>query len=173
MVNKFLKQKELLSHMLKGQEEQALRQNNELQAGLTLMPTAWRLYLSKEVGRKGSGVGMILLGPDEELYSISRSGGRKQNPATEEARKYREEIMDATALFHRFQITHLPKKLNFKAEVLTGLTTIKLEFLNQEVLVGIKTRPLVEVGNDGKEGKATSKVQMKKPNYNWETSESN
>nr|GEU82241.1 reverse transcriptase domain-containing protein [Tanacetum cinerariifolium] len=73
----------------------------------------------------------------------------------------------------RFWIMHLPKKLNPKAEVLTGLATIKLEFLNKEVLVGIKTRPSVEVGSNGKEGKATSKVPMRKPNYNWETSESN
>ncbi|GJW42982.1 hypothetical protein Tco_0071781 [Tanacetum coccineum] len=64
-------------------------------------------------------------------------------------------------------------KLNSKAEVLTGLATIKLEFLNQEVLVGIKTRPSVEVGSDDKEGKATGKVPMRKPNYNWETSGSN
>ncbi|GJT16453.1 reverse transcriptase domain-containing protein [Tanacetum coccineum] len=47
-------------------------------------------------------------------------------PATEQERKYKEEIMDATALFHRFQITHLPKILKSKTEVLTGLVTIKL-----------------------------------------------
>ncbi|GJS54405.1 reverse transcriptase domain-containing protein [Tanacetum coccineum] len=65
-------------------------------------------------------------------------------PATEEERKYKKEIMDATVPFHRFRITHLLKILNSKAEVLTRLATIKLEFLNQEVLVGIKTRPSVE-----------------------------
>ncbi|GKB41008.1 gag-pol polyprotein [Tanacetum coccineum] len=52
-----------------------------------------------------------------------------------------EEILDATASFHMFQITHLPKALNPKAEALTGLASIRLEFLNREVLVGIKTRP--------------------------------
>nr|GEV03961.1 hypothetical protein [Tanacetum cinerariifolium] len=54
-------------------------------------------------------------------------------PAMRQERKYKEEIMDATAPFHKFWITHLPKSLNPKAEVLTGLETIKLEFLNQEV----------------------------------------
>ncbi|GJT78998.1 reverse transcriptase domain-containing protein [Tanacetum coccineum] len=57
-------------------------------------------------------------------------------PTTEQERKYKEETMDATAPFHRFRITHLPKILNSKAETLAGLATIKLEFLNQEVSVG-------------------------------------
>ncbi|GKC89962.1 hypothetical protein Tco_1150611, partial [Tanacetum coccineum] len=113
MVNKFLKQKELLPHMLKGKEERS-----------------------------------------EGLVASAGKGSR--TPTIEEARKYKEEIMDAAAPFHRFWITHLPKKLNSKAKVLTGLATIKLE-LNQEVSVGIKTRPSVEVGSDGKEGKATRK----------------
>ncbi|GJT62523.1 reverse transcriptase domain-containing protein [Tanacetum coccineum] len=108
---------------------------------------------------------------DSKILVDQVEGSR--TPTMEEARKYREDIMDSSALFHKFQITHLPKKLNSKAEVLTGLATIKLEFLNQEVSMGIKTRPSVKVGSDGKEGKATSKVRMGKPNYNWKTSRSN
>ncbi|GKC63852.1 hypothetical protein Tco_1096450 [Tanacetum coccineum] len=65
-------------------------------------------------------------------------------PRTKEAKKYREEVKDVTAPFHRFRITHLPKALNPKAKALTGLASIRLEFLNQEVLVGVKTRPTVE-----------------------------
>ncbi|GKB66820.1 reverse transcriptase domain-containing protein, partial [Tanacetum coccineum] len=65
-------------------------------------------------------------------------------PATEQERKYKEEIMDATTPFHMFRITHHLKILNSKEVTLTGLATIKLEFLNQEVLVGIKTRSSVE-----------------------------
>ncbi|GJW43736.1 hypothetical protein Tco_0072535 [Tanacetum coccineum] len=37
-----------------------------------------------------------------------------------------------------------------------GLATIKLEFLNQEVSVGIKTRPSVEETSSSKKGKAAS-----------------
>nr|GEZ67741.1 hypothetical protein [Tanacetum cinerariifolium] len=59
MVNKFLKQKEPLPHIFKGKAKGALRQSNELQAGLTLTPRAWRLYLSIEVGKDGSGVGLV------------------------------------------------------------------------------------------------------------------
>ncbi|GJU34296.1 reverse transcriptase domain-containing protein [Tanacetum coccineum] len=45
-------------------------------------------------------------------------------PRTKEAKRYREEIMDATDPFHRFQITYLPKSLNPKAEALTGLQPV-------------------------------------------------
>ncbi|GKE55400.1 hypothetical protein Tco_1494585, partial [Tanacetum coccineum] len=71
--------------------------------------------------------------------------------------------MDATAPFHRFRITHLPKISNSKAEVLTGLATIKLEFLNHEVLMSIKTRPSVEETSNSKKGKAASNVPSAKP----------
>ncbi|GJW37533.1 reverse transcriptase domain-containing protein [Tanacetum coccineum] len=94
-------------------------------------------------------------------------------PATEQERRYKEEIMDATVPFHRFRITHLPKILNLKAEVLTGLATIKLEFLSQEVSVCIKTRPSVEETSSSKKGKATSKALGEKPNCNHEASGSN
>ncbi|GJW09453.1 reverse transcriptase domain-containing protein [Tanacetum coccineum] len=52
-------------------------------------------------------------------------------PRTEEAKRYREETMDATTPFYRFQIAYLPNALNLKAEALTGLASIRLEFLNQ------------------------------------------
>ncbi|GJW22673.1 reverse transcriptase domain-containing protein [Tanacetum coccineum] len=84
-------------------------------------------------------------------------------PATKQERKYLEEILDTTTPFHRFRITHLPKILNSKAEVLTGLATIKLEFLNQEVSVGIKTRPSIE---------ATNNAPGTKPNCNHKDNES-
>ncbi|GJV18658.1 reverse transcriptase domain-containing protein [Tanacetum coccineum] len=92
---------------------------------------------------------------------------------TKETKKYREEVMNATAPFHRFQITHLPKILNPKAEVSTGLATIKLEFLNQEVSAGLKMRPSVEMEGSSKGGNTIGKAAMRKPNYIWETSGSN
>ncbi|GJW97417.1 reverse transcriptase domain-containing protein [Tanacetum coccineum] len=94
-------------------------------------------------------------------------------PSTEQDRKFKKEIIDATTLFHKFRITHLLKILNSKAEVLTGLATIKLEFLNQEVLVGMKTRPSIEETSSSKKVKAAINVPGAKPNYNWETSGSN
>nr|GEU32794.1 reverse transcriptase domain-containing protein [Tanacetum cinerariifolium] len=100
-------------------------------------------------------------------------GGWSYTPVTEQERKYKEEILDAKDPFHRFQITHLPKVLNSKAKVLTGLATIKLEFLNREVSVGIKTRPSVEETSSSKKGKAASNAPRAEPYYNHEASESN
>ncbi|GJW28430.1 reverse transcriptase domain-containing protein [Tanacetum coccineum] len=94
-------------------------------------------------------------------------------PATEKERKYKEGIVDATVPFHRFRITHLPKILNLKVDVLTGLETIKLEILNQEVSVGIKTRPSVEETSSNKKVKASNNAPGTKPNYNHEASGSN
>ncbi|GKC08389.1 reverse transcriptase domain-containing protein, partial [Tanacetum coccineum] len=127
-----------------------LNLSRKLQAKSILTPRAWRLYLGRETIEKGSGVGMILVNPEEKMYSyaihlkfnasnhamdyealltglaISVSKGMKDlhvfidspklvaqtegnhTPATEQERKYKKEIMDATAPFHRFRITHLP-----------------------------------------------------------------
>ncbi|GKA73355.1 hypothetical protein Tco_0779657 [Tanacetum coccineum] len=54
-----------------------------------------------------------------------------------------------------------------------GLETIKLEFLNQEVSVGIKTRPSVEEARSSKKGKAAINAPKAEPNYNHEASGSN
>ncbi|GKE29998.1 reverse transcriptase domain-containing protein [Tanacetum coccineum] len=149
-----------------------LNLNKELQAKLTPTPWAWRLYLGKETIEEGSGVGILLVSPEEMMHSYAirlkfntsdyaidyeallaglaafvRKGMKdlhvfmdslklvaqiegNHKPAMEQEKRYKKEIMDATAPFHRFRITHLPKILNSKAEVLTGLANVKLEFLN-------------------------------------------
>ncbi|GKD74584.1 reverse transcriptase domain-containing protein [Tanacetum coccineum] len=91
-------------------------------------------------------------------------------PRTKETKKYREEIMDATAPFHTFWITYLPKALNPKAESLTELAFIRLEFLNQEVPVGIKTRPSVEAAERSLgEARNVSKIATAgKLSHTWE-----
>ncbi|GJY85490.1 hypothetical protein Tco_0499516 [Tanacetum coccineum] len=134
--------------------------SKKLQAKSTITPRAWRLYVGKEIIEKGLGAGIILV---EGIHT----------PVTKQERKYKKEILDATAPFHRFRITHLPKILNSKAEVLTGLTTITLELLNQEVSVGIKTRPSVEETSSSKKGKSASNAPRAEPNYNREASGSN
>nr|GEV98701.1 reverse transcriptase domain-containing protein [Tanacetum cinerariifolium] len=94
-------------------------------------------------------------------------------PATKQEIRYKEEIIDAMVPFHRFRITHLLKILNLKAKVLTGLATIKLEFINHEVSIGIKTRPSIKETSSSKKGKVTSKALGAKPNCNHEASGSN
>ncbi|GJS41696.1 hypothetical protein Tco_0566739 [Tanacetum coccineum] len=86
------------------------------------------------------------------------------------AGKGMKEIIDATAPFHRFQITYLLKALKPRTEALTGLTSIRLELLNQEVSVGVKTRPSMEA--QGKSSEKARNVAKKattgKPNPTWE-----
>ncbi|GKC71228.1 reverse transcriptase domain-containing protein [Tanacetum coccineum] len=115
------------------------------------------------------------------MYDVSyivgkEAGGQVEGnrvPKAKETKKYKEEVMDAMASFHKLRITYLPKALSPKAEVLIGLATIKLEFLNQKVSVGVKTRPSVE-GEDNCKGRdTTEKAVVRKPNFIWENSGSN
>ncbi|GKB06256.1 gag-pol polyprotein [Tanacetum coccineum] len=108
-----------------------------------------------------------------DLLTLVAQVERSHTPVTKQERKYKEEILDATVPFYRFRITHLPKILNSKAKVLTGLATIKLKFLNQEVSVGIKTRPSIEETSSSNKGKAASNAPRAEPNYNREASGSN
>ncbi|GJY55646.1 reverse transcriptase domain-containing protein [Tanacetum coccineum] len=92
-----------------------------------------------------------------------------RTPRTKETKRYREDIMDATTLFHTFWITHLPKSLNPKAKALKGLASIKLELLNQEVSVGIKTRPTMETARkDPEETRNEEKEATEKLKSTWE-----
>ncbi|GJX32948.1 putative reverse transcriptase domain-containing protein [Tanacetum coccineum] len=101
-----------------------------------------KIVITHQVASVGRGMKDLHVFVDSKFLVDQVEGNRV--PRTEGAKRYREEIMDATAPFHRFRITYLPKALNPKAETLTGLASIRLEFLNQEVSVGVKTRPSVE-----------------------------
>ncbi|GJX90689.1 gag-pol polyprotein [Tanacetum coccineum] len=172
VVKKFFGQGEQVQETPDANEGGTINLSKKLQAKSTPTPRAWRLYLGKETIEEGSGVGIILVSPDEKMHSyairlkfnasdhvidcetllaglaasvskgikdlhvfmdspklIAQTKGNHM-PATEQEMKYKKEIMEATTPFHRFRITHLPKILNSKAKVLTGLSTIKLEFLN-------------------------------------------
>ncbi|GJT28777.1 reverse transcriptase domain-containing protein [Tanacetum coccineum] len=71
MVNKFLRQKEPMPRMLSEKDEGPSRWNKKPQAELTPTPRPWRLYLSREANKEGSGVGMILISPNEKMYSYA------------------------------------------------------------------------------------------------------
>ncbi|GKD20664.1 hypothetical protein Tco_1222367 [Tanacetum coccineum] len=151
--------------------------SKKLQAKSTPTPRAWRLYVGKETIEEGlaasTNQGMKDLHVFIDSLTLVAQVEVSHTQAMKQERKYKEEILDATAPFHRFRIIHLLKILNSKAEVLTGLATIKLEFLNQEVLVGIKTRPSVEETSNNKKGKAASNAPRAELNYNRKASESN
>ncbi|GJR27151.1 gag-pol polyprotein [Tanacetum coccineum] len=215
VIRKFFGQGEQVEKIPNANEGGTLNLSKKLNTKSTPTPRAWRLYLGKEAIEEGSGIGIILVSPEEKMYSYairlkfkasnyamgceallaglaaSASQGMKDlhvfidsltlvaqvegnhTPATEQERRYKKEIMDATVPFYRFRIIHLPKILNLKAEVLTGLATINLEYLNQEVSVGIKTRPSVEETSSSKKGKTTNNAPGTKPNCNREASGSN
>ncbi|GKC36580.1 reverse transcriptase domain-containing protein, partial [Tanacetum coccineum] len=107
VMKRFCRQGEQVLAVPDANEEETSKLGAKLQAELTPTPRAWRLNLTRETIKEGSRV-----------------------PATEQEKRYREEIMDATTPFHRVWITHLLKILNTKSEMLTGLATIQLEFLN-------------------------------------------
>ncbi|GJR05112.1 hypothetical protein Tco_0528096 [Tanacetum coccineum] len=83
--------------------------SKKLQAKSTPTPRDWRLYLGKETIEEGSGVEIILVSPEGKmhLYAIRLKFNASNHveaihtPAIKQERKYKEEILDATAPFHR------------------------------------------------------------------------
>ncbi|GJS68849.1 reverse transcriptase domain-containing protein [Tanacetum coccineum] len=78
--------------------------------------------LAELIAFAGKGMKDLHVFVDSRLLVDQVEGNR--TPRTEGAKRYREEIMDVMAPFHRFRITHLPKALNSKAKALMGLTSI-------------------------------------------------
>ncbi|GJR79126.1 hypothetical protein Tco_0149911 [Tanacetum coccineum] len=123
VAKKFFRQGEQVEETPNANEGGKLNLSRKLQAKSTLTPRAWRT--SRLCKQRYERLAC--------LHGFTKVGSQTEGnhtPATEQERKYKKEIMDATAPFHKFRITHLPKILNSKAKVLTGLATIKLEFLN-------------------------------------------
>ncbi|GJR22506.1 gag-pol polyprotein [Tanacetum coccineum] len=188
VVKKFFEQGEQVLHMSDRNKVEASGSREKPQEDLIPTPMAWRLYMGRKASKEDSGIGMILVIPEEKVYSyvvclnfyafedsmdyeallvgLVASTGRKMKdlhvfvsskllvdqvkgsriPRTKETKKYIEEIMDATTPFHR------------------------LEFLNQEVSVGIKTRPTVEAAIKGPEEarNVEKKAATEKLSPTWE-----
>nr|GEV86690.1 hypothetical protein [Tanacetum cinerariifolium] len=140
----------------------------------------------RETIEEGSGVGIIMANLEEKMYSYAI---RLKFNASNHA-------MDCEALLAGLAVSvskgmkdlhvswihqswllrqkeTIRQQCSKRGKVLTGLATIKLEFLNQEVSVGIKRRPSVEGTSNNKKGKAIRNVPSAKVNYNWEVSGSN
>ncbi|GKA88553.1 hypothetical protein Tco_0810317 [Tanacetum coccineum] len=123
VLKKFFGQGEQVQKTPGANEGETSNLNKELQVKLIPTQRASRLYLGKETIKEGSGVGIILVSPDEKMHSYAI---RLKFNASDHA-------IDCEALL-----------AGLVASINKGLATIKLEFLNQEVLVGIKTRSSVE-----------------------------
>ncbi|GJT93931.1 hypothetical protein Tco_1082776 [Tanacetum coccineum] len=70
-VKKFFGQGEQVHETLDENERGTLNLNKELQAKSTPTPRVWRLYLGKETIEEGSGVGIILVSPEERMHSYA------------------------------------------------------------------------------------------------------
>nr|GEV57424.1 reverse transcriptase domain-containing protein [Tanacetum cinerariifolium] len=157
VVKKFFGKGEQVQETPDASEGETSKLSKNLQAKLTPSTKGLEVIPRERSNRRSKGMKDLHILIDS-LTLVSQIEGN-HTPVTEQERKYKEKNMDATAPFHRFQITHLPKILNTKTKVLTRLAIVKLEFLSQEVSVEIKTRPSIKVE------RPSPKVQVKKPNY--------
>ncbi|GJW48562.1 reverse transcriptase domain-containing protein [Tanacetum coccineum] len=193
LLKKFFGQGEQVGRTLDAKKEGTLTLSKKLQEKSTPTLRAWRLYLGKETIEEGSGIGIILVSPEEKTHSyVTRLKFNASNhamdyeallaglaasanqdmkdlhvfidsltlvaqvegnhtPATEQERKYKEEIIDATALFYRVG--------NYKARIPQPGSIDKYQN---------KT-----IGSNNKKGKEASNALGAKPNYNQEASGSN
>ncbi|GKA21506.1 hypothetical protein Tco_0701495 [Tanacetum coccineum] len=121
VTKKFLGQGEQVERTPDANEGGTLTLSKKLQAKSTPTPRAWRLYLGKKTIEEGiaasNNQGMKYLHVFIDSLTLVAQVEGSHIPATEQERKYKEEILDATAPFHRFRIIHLLKILNLKAEV--------------------------------------------------------
>ncbi|GKB29080.1 hypothetical protein Tco_0868481 [Tanacetum coccineum] len=139
-IKRRLNKLQALTILKEGEGEEVLRASDKNSKGTSkkfqkeqaTTPRAWRLYLASESNKEGMHGLRSTVGQASRFYS------------------------------QRFWITYLPKVLNIKAEELTGLASIKLELLNQEVSIGIKTRPSVEVKGKRPEESMIGKRRQKK-----------
>nr|GEX42874.1 hypothetical protein [Tanacetum cinerariifolium] len=111
--------------------EETIPIGKELEPNLTSTPKACRLYIGNVkhsrdceallaglVTLAGQGIKDLHVFIDSPTLAAQIEGSYASTMRQE--RKYKEEIMDAISPFHKFQITHLSKILNPKAEVLTS-----------------------------------------------------
>ncbi|GKD67561.1 reverse transcriptase domain-containing protein [Tanacetum coccineum] len=69
VVKKFFGQGEQVQETPDANKGGTFNLNKKLQAKLTPTPRTWRLYMGKEAIEEGSGVGIILVSPDEKMHS--------------------------------------------------------------------------------------------------------
>ncbi|GJZ51818.1 hypothetical protein Tco_0606333 [Tanacetum coccineum] len=181
VVKKFFGQEEQVEEKPDANEGGVFDLSKGLQENVTPATSACRLYLGRETIEEGSYVGIILVSPKEKMYSYAIRlkikaqpchGRRKPYTDNRTRKKVQRGNYGCNGPIPQVPNHTSPKNLKPKSKS-GGLATIKLEFLNQEVSVGIKTRPSIEETSSSKKGKATSKAPGAKPNCNHEASGSN
>ncbi|GKD33625.1 reverse transcriptase domain-containing protein [Tanacetum coccineum] len=64
--------------------------------------------------------------------------------------KYREKVLELAGAFNRFQITHIPRAENRKADALSKLAVVQFDHLSKELLVEVLNERSVEAQKKGK-----------------------
>ncbi|GKE56073.1 reverse transcriptase domain-containing protein [Tanacetum coccineum] len=77
-----------------------------------------------------------------------------RTPAMKKARKYREDIMDSSALFHKFQITHLPKKIKLQSRSVNRACNHKVGIPQSRSIDGNQNKTISQGGKRRKRGKS-------------------
>ncbi|GJV42720.1 reverse transcriptase domain-containing protein [Tanacetum coccineum] len=181
VIKKFFGQGEQIKGTPDANEGGTFTLRKKLQVKSTPTPRAWRLYVGKERIEEGSGVGIILVSLVEMMhsYAILLKFHASNHVMDYEAllaglsacinqgMKDLHVFIDSLTLVAQVEGNHTPvteQERKYKEEILD------LEFLNQEVSVGIKTKPAVEETSSSKKGKAASNAPRAEPNYNREAS---
>ncbi|GJR35743.1 reverse transcriptase domain-containing protein [Tanacetum coccineum] len=119
----------------------------------------WKLYTDGASNDYGLGAGLILIDPEgmEYSYALRLNLNNSNNDAEYEAllaglriakektKKYKEKVLEVVMCFNKFQIRHIPREQNRKADALSKLAAVQCEGLTNGVLVGELNERLVDV----------------------------
>ncbi|GKB52574.1 reverse transcriptase domain-containing protein [Tanacetum coccineum] len=112
----------------------------------------WTLFTDRASSLKGSGAGLVLIGPGINRNYLARSDGMV---------KYLAKAKEYIAYFKSFSIKNIPRNQNQKADVLSKLASVAFNHLTKEVLVEV----LNEWSTKGKE----INVIVEEKENNWMT----
>ncbi|GJZ32513.1 putative nucleotidyltransferase, ribonuclease H [Tanacetum coccineum] len=79
---------------------------------------------------------------DSKLVAIQVEGSYEAK--SERMIKYREKVLELAGAFNRFQITHIPREENRKADAFSKLAAVQFDHLSKEVLVEVLNERSVE-----------------------------
>ncbi|GKB50962.1 reverse transcriptase domain-containing protein [Tanacetum coccineum] len=161
--------------------------SKKLQAKSTPTPRAWRLYLGRETIEEGSGIGIILVSPEEKMYSYAI---RLKFNASNHAMDYKAllaglaaSVSKAMKDLHVFMNSPNPipqvldrtssKKFKLQSRGVNRIGNHKVGISQSGSIVGYQNKTIGGRDKQEQEGKAASNVPGVKPNYNWEVSGSN
>ncbi|GKF27137.1 reverse transcriptase domain-containing protein [Tanacetum coccineum] len=102
----------------------------------------WKLYINGASKEHGSGAGIILIDLEGAEYSYalrfkigSKSIRRVARSKSQKAKKYKEKALEIIRSFSNFQISHIPREENRKANTLSKLAAVQCEGLTKRLLI--------------------------------------